>query len=91
VIISQKGVQHNLIYIFWSYILFFMIFRSFTHFLGFLSIHFWNFGKEKTFPACGPSFGPRPRLRGPAAHSALQAATSWPSPAVETNQAGPVA
>jgi hypothetical protein len=35
-------------------------FWKFTLFSMNLSIHFWNFGKRKTFPASGPAFGPWP-------------------------------
>jgi hypothetical protein len=43
-----------------------MIFRSFTHLQGILSIHFRNFGKGKSFPACGLAFGPAVDSAGPA-------------------------
>jgi hypothetical protein len=59
-----KRNPKKFIFHFRSFILFPMIFRSFTHFLGILSIHFRNFGKGKSFLAYGSAFGPRSRRAG---------------------------
>jgi hypothetical protein len=49
--ICSKGIQHNFVFIFRSYILFSVIFRSSRHFLGIL---FKSKGKRKTNPGAGP-------------------------------------
>jgi hypothetical protein len=90
VIICSDGIQHNLVCIFRSYILFSVIFRSSRHFLETL---FKSKGK-KQIPALGRDYGPRPRglhgwqpmalassnVRGGATlrHSPLPEAACWP-------------
>jgi hypothetical protein len=71
VTICSKGIQHNLVCIFRSCILFSVIFRSSRHFLGIL---FKSKGKRKTNPSAGPGFWSKAsRPSWLAAHGACQA------------------